>query len=81
MKYIIDLEGTLMNGKKANKDSLLFIAELQRQNLDFIVMTNSISSPKLINKKLGNIGINIGNVREPSGMKIGVGRWAKAKVW
>ena len=59
MKYIIDLDGTLMNGKEPNKDAVRFVAELQKRKLEFVVMTNSIKSPELINKRLEDVGINI----------------------
>ncbi len=59
MKYLIDLDGTLMNGKVAYKDAVLFIQELQRENTDFLIMTNSIKSPKVISERLEGVGIII----------------------
>lgn len=59
MKYIIDCDGTLMNGKEANRDALSFIARLEDQHKDFIVMTNSIRSPEGISKRLSSVGIQL----------------------
>lgn len=59
MKYIIDLDGTLLSGEQANLDSVVFINSLQAENRDFIIMTNSIKSPQLIQQKLDKVGIAI----------------------
>lgn len=78
MKYIIDLDGTLMNGDKANKDSVSFIDELQKQNSDFIIMTNSVKAPEVINKRLQNVGINI-NVSQIMNPISAVNSYVKSK--
>jgi 4-nitrophenyl phosphatase len=59
MKYIIDLDGTLLNGEKANLDSVEFMKYLNDRNFDYLVMTNSIKSPTAIQEKLKNVGIDI----------------------
>lgn len=59
MKYLIDLDGTILDGKKANRDSVQFINELQRQKTRFVIMTNSIKSPQSIWEKLHEAGISL----------------------
>ena len=59
MKYLIDLDGTILNGENAINNSVLFINELQKRNIDFLVMTNSIKSPPLIKTRLEKAGIVI----------------------
>ena len=59
MKYLIDLDGTIINGKNGNRDSVQFINELQRKNAQFVIMTNSIKSPQVILKQLEEIGISL----------------------
>lgn len=60
MKFIIDLDGTLLNGDQSNLDSVEFMKYLNDRNFDYLVMTNSIKSPSLIQEKLKNVGIDIG---------------------
>ncbi|MCH4891390.1 HAD-IIA family hydrolase [Acidaminobacter sp. JC074] len=59
MKYIIDLDGTLLDGEKANLDAVDFIASLQKKGAEFVIMTNSVKSPHLIRKRLNNVGIKV----------------------
>lgn len=59
MKYIIDLDGTLLNGETANLDSVAFMAHLNATHIDYLVMTNSIKSPTKIKEKLEKVGIAI----------------------
>lgn len=59
MKYIIDLDGTLLDSEKANLDSVEFISKLQRDRLEFLIMTNSIKSPQKIHSRLKNVGIDV----------------------
>lgn len=59
LKYIIDLDGTIMNGEKPNLDSVQFLNELEKRNIEFIIMTNSIRSPEAISKRLSCVGINL----------------------
>lgn len=67
MKYIIDLDGTLMNSSKPNLDAVKFIEELQKKKIEFLVMTNSIKSPNAIRNRLINVGIdiNVENILNP----------------
>ncbi len=59
MKYIIDLDGTIMNGTNANLDSVHFMHELQRNEAEFIIMTNSMKSPETIAKRLRTVDIHV----------------------
>ena len=59
MKYLIDLDGTILNGEMAINSSVVFINELQNKKIEFLIMTNSIKSPKLIQDRLKNVGIII----------------------
>lgn len=59
MRYIIDLDGTLMNGNQANLDSVSFIKRLQEQGDAFVVMTNSMKSPAIIQQRLSQIDIHV----------------------
>ncbi len=59
MKYIIDLDGTLLNGDTANLDSVAFLKHLNATNADYLVMTNSIKSLSKIKEKLEKVGIAI----------------------
>lgn len=60
MKYIIDLDGTILNGNKANLDSVQFVNKLQKDNKEILIMTNSINSPVSIQHRLKSVGIEIG---------------------
>ncbi|MBN2794733.1 MAG: HAD hydrolase-like protein [Clostridia bacterium] len=59
MKYIIDLDGTLLNGTQPNLDSVLFMHYLIEHQIDFIIMTNSIKSPEKIMERLKVVGIYV----------------------
>lgn len=59
MKYIIDLDGTLMNSNKPNLDAVKFIGELQENEVEFLIMTNSIKSPISIRERLVKVGMDI----------------------
>lgn len=59
MKYIIDLDGTILNGLEPNMDSVEFIKSLQSNGCEFLIMTNSIKSPKVVVDRLESVGLNI----------------------
>lgn len=59
MNYIIDLDGTLLDGNQANLDAKDFIEHLQEVGHKFLIMTNSIKSPGLIQERLMNVGIEV----------------------
>ena len=59
MKYLIDLDGTLLNHRLANRDSVLFMHEIQQRGVQYQIMTNSIKSPALIAERLKGVGIDV----------------------
>lgn len=59
MKYLIDLDGTLLNGTEVVDGALEFISYLQREQINFLIMTNSIKSPTLVSKRLSNVGVEV----------------------
>lgn len=59
MKFIIDLDGTLLNNMSLNKDGDDFISYLKERSYDFLIMTNSIQSPVNIRKRLEKVGISV----------------------
>ncbi|MBI9011022.1 MAG: HAD hydrolase-like protein [Clostridiales bacterium] len=60
MKYIIDLDGTLLNSDLANLDAVEFVKTLQESSMEFLIMTNSIKSPSLIKNRLKQVDIHVG---------------------
>ena len=59
MKYLIDLDGTLLAGSHAINSSPLFIGDLQKNNGDFLIMTNSVKPPRLQSERLASAGMDI----------------------
>jgi len=59
MKYLIDLDGTILNGRNANVDSVQFMKELQTRRIEYRIMTNSIKAPAEIVTRLKEAGIDI----------------------
>jgi ribonucleotide monophosphatase NagD (HAD superfamily) len=59
MKFIIDLDGTLLSNQSLNKYGDDFISYLQEKAYDFLIMTNSIQSPVHIQKRLKKVGIAV----------------------
>ncbi len=59
MKYFIDLDGTLLNHKLASMDAVSFMNEIQRRNIEYRIMTNSIKSPVRIVERLKSVGIGV----------------------
>lgn len=55
--FLIDIDGTLLNGNNANLDAVEFIDKLNSQNLNYLLMTNSIGSPRSISEKLLAAGL------------------------
>ena len=50
--YIIDLDGTLLNGNRAYLGAYELIETLKQANIPFLIMTNSVQSPDTIVKRL-----------------------------
>lgn len=59
MNFLIDLDGTLLLNNTANIDAIAFIEKVQKNNIAFMIMTNSVSSPEAIKNRLKNVGINV----------------------
>lgn len=59
MKFIIDLDGTLLNGAQPINRAGDFIAQLHRRQLDFVVMTNSILAPAVQAERLRQAGLAV----------------------
>ncbi len=59
MKFLIDLDGTLLDQTKPNLDAVQFIKELSHRNIAFRIMTNSIKSPAVIVNRLNAAGIAV----------------------
>jgi HAD superfamily hydrolase (TIGR01450 family) len=59
MKYLIDLDGTLLDHAKANLDAVPFIKKFQEDNIKFMIMTNSIKSPTIVVERLESVGIKV----------------------
>jgi len=57
MKYIIDLDGTLLSGDQPINHSRAFITGLTERKIDFLIMTNSIRSPESIAERLNRAGV------------------------
>ncbi len=58
-KFILDIDGTLMNGNSAFPQSVQLIKYLQTNNIEFILATNSIKSPTVQVERLGAVGIEV----------------------
>lgn len=58
-KLLIDLDGTLVNGLIPINQSSEFLQILEKNNIEFLVMTNSIKSPMAIKSRLSGTGIEI----------------------
>lgn len=59
MNYIIDLDGTLMDGATPLQGAKAFIQSLSQNRIPYLVMTNSVKSPGAIQKRLKSAGISI----------------------
>jgi len=59
MNYIIDLDGTLLDGPVANRDSVAFIRALNDRQANYLIMTNSIKAPEAIVDRLKAVGIEV----------------------
>lgn len=59
MKYIIDIDGTLLNGSEPQQDAVEFMAKLNKTNIEYLLMTNSIKNPMEQVERLKTAGIII----------------------
>lgn len=67
MKYILDIDGTIIDGETLNLDSKAFVSSLERKHIDYLLMTNSVASPNKICERLlrGGIEIDPGRILNP----------------
>lgn len=65
--YIIDIDGTLLDGGTAIEGARDFLTLLARAGTPYQLVTNSISSPAVISGRLMNAGIDVAsqNIRNP----------------
>lgn len=59
MKYLIDIDGTLLNGSEVINGAVKFIDELKTNDDTFLLMTNSIKNKSIQVKRLHAVGIDI----------------------
>lgn len=59
MKYLIDIDGTLLNGSKAIAGAVGFIDKLNQEGRKYLLITNSIKSREVQKERLSNAGFNI----------------------
>lgn len=59
MNYLIDLDGTLMDGSKPQRGARSLLERLRREDVPFLVMTNSIKSPAAVRDRLAAADIRI----------------------
>ena len=57
MNYLIDIDGTLLNGAELMAGAVDFIARLNRNSDKYVLMTNSIKSIDVQQKRLAQAGI------------------------
>ena len=57
MNYLIDIDGTLLNGSEPMAGAVDFIARLNRNSDKYVLMTNSIKSIDVQQKRLAQAGI------------------------
>ena len=59
MKFIIDLDGTILKNNFPNLDSVEFMAEIGKREMEFLIMTNSVCHPEIIVNRLHDVGITV----------------------
>ena len=59
MKYILDIDGTIIDGQNLNFGSKAFVSSLEKRHIDYMLMTNSVASPNRICERLLRAGIEI----------------------
>lgn len=59
MKYIIDIDGTLLNSTNPQQGAVEFMANLNKANIDYLLMTNSIKNPTEQVERLKTAGITV----------------------
>lgn len=59
MNYLVDIDGTLLNGSEPLIGAIEFVDNLNKNAHNYLLMTNSIKSNKVQQKRLANAGINV----------------------
>ncbi|MCG8568883.1 MAG: HAD-IIA family hydrolase [Spirochaetes bacterium] len=59
INYIIDIDGTLLNGEKTLKNAGTFISKLQSMNYQILLATNSVKNPGHQQARLKKAGIQV----------------------
>lgn len=59
MNYLIDIDGTLLNGSEPITGAIDFINGLNKNKINYLLMTNSIKSIEVQKKRLSQAGINV----------------------
>ena len=59
MNYLIDIDGTLLNGSEPMKGAKEFVEKLNKNGDKYLLMTNSIKSIEVQQKRLLQAGINV----------------------
>lgn len=63
MKYVIDIDGTLMNTDRCMDSAPAFIDGLNEGGIDYVLMTNSIKSVDVQVERLAMAGLRVGRDR------------------
>lgn len=63
MNYLIDIDGTLLNGSEAITGAVDFINRLNNNGDNYLLMTNSIKSIEVQQTRLAQAGINVKSER------------------
>jgi len=58
-KLLIDLDGTILNGSVAINEAARFFLRAEEEEIEFLVMTNSVKSPWLQKKRLADAGVAV----------------------
>ena len=59
MNYLIDIDGTLLNGSDALTGAVDFIDRLNQNHANYLLMTNSIKNVEVQQNRLAQAGINV----------------------
>jgi len=62
MRYIIDIDGTLLKGSEPINGAIDFIKSLNTKNITYLLMTNSIKSKDVQIERLSKAGFKFSNV-------------------
>ena len=63
MKYVVDIDGTLMDTDRCMEAAPAFIDRLEEGGFDYVLMTNSIKSADVQVERLAKAGLRVGRDR------------------